>query len=86
MPHVWYHCGGAGEKNGVRNVDLPYYDGGGISTYAWEPPHDMPQAKVVRYDKQMAKKHHELLKIMAKATGKPINDDGVAHVIEPPAT
>lgn len=68
MAHTYYHCGGAGKPSGTRSVDLPYYPGG-IVTFAWAPPHDMPEKEVERIDAKLRKKHDEMIEIMAKATG-----------------
>ena len=68
MAHVYYHCGGAGKPNGTRTVDLPFYPGG-IVTFAWAPPHDLPDAKTQKIDARLRKKHDEMIEIIAKATG-----------------
>lgn len=70
MPHVIWHCGGAGKPEGTRTTELPFYPGG-IVTFAWAPPHDMPESKVEKLDAKLRKMHDEMIELIAKATGLP---------------
>jgi hypothetical protein len=80
VAHVWYHCGGAGEIDGTRNVDLPYYPGG-IVTFAWAPPHDMPAAKAEKVDRKLSALHDKMIDLIAEATGLPAVNDYERHEI-----
>lgn len=68
MSHVIWHCNGIGPITYRAQVDFPFYEHG-VSTYNWNPPHDMPRAKVLRIDAKLEKLRQKQLEIIARATG-----------------
>lgn len=78
MSHVIWHCNGVGPVTGHDPINLPHYQFG-ISTYAWAPPHDMPEAKVHKIDAKLEKLRQKQLEIIAEATGGEITGDSKAN-------